>query len=317
MADAYDLTGKSAYVAGHAGMAGQAIVRVLDHAGCRVLTAPRTLDLREQTKVREWFADNRPEVVIIAAARAGGIMAHRERPAEFAYDNVMIAANLIDTAARHAVERLVFVASSAIYPRGAAQPIKESAFLQGAPDPGHLGYAIAKIAGATLCDTYRAQYGCDFMTAVPTNLYGPGDRYDPVKSHVVPALIRKAHEAKIAGNEAMTIWGTGTPRRELLFVDDFAEACAHLVKHGQGGGLFNVGTGEDIAIRDLAALVAETVGFRGKIVTDPAKPDGAQGKRIDSTRLRATGWRPKTDLRSGLAATYRDFLSRGDGGVAA
>lgn len=305
---AYELAGKSVYVAGHRGMVGQALVRRLEREDCRILTADRTLDLRRQASVESWFADNRPDAVMLAAARVGGIKANAARPGEFLYDNLAIAANVIDAARQYATERLLFLGSSCIYPKFADQPIAEGALMTGALEPTNEAYAVAKIAGIKLCDSYRKQYGCDFVSAMPTNLYGPGDNYDLESGHVIPALIRKAHEAKIAGADSMTIWGSGTPRREFLHVDDCADACVFLLRNYAGEGHINVGAGQDIAIAELARLIAEVTGFDGAIECDPAMPDGTPRKLMDSSRLTALGWRPRIGLRDGLAEAYAAFL---------
>ena len=306
----YDLTGKRIYVAGHKGMVGSALVRRLSRADCTVLVAEPRVDLRDQAAVQGWFAMHRPDAVILAAARVGGIMANDTRPGEFLYDNLTIAANVIEAARVEGAEKLLFLGSSCIYPKLAPQPIREDALLTGPLEPTNEWYAVAKIAGIKLCQAYRRQYDCDFISAMPTNLYGPGDNYDPVGSHVLPALIRKAHEAKQAGAEAITLWGTGTPRREFLHVDDLAEACLFLMREYSGEEHVNVGSGEDLPIAELAALVNAAVGFDGRIETDPSKPDGTPRKLMDSARIRALGWTPRIDLESGIADAYRDFLSR-------
>lgn len=311
MTDRFALAGRRVYVAGHGGMVGAALVRRLADENCTLLTSPRALDLRDQAMVRGWFAQERPEVVVIAAARVGGIAANAARPGEFLYDNVMIAANVIEAARRAGAAKLLFLGSSCIYPREAAQPISEDALLSGPLEPTNEAYAIAKIAGVKLCSAYRAQYGCDFISAMPTNLYGPGDNYDLENSHVLPALIRRAHEAKLAGADVLTIWGSGTPRREFLHVEDLANACVTLLESYSDAPPVNVGAGEDIAIADLARLVAEVVGFAGRIETDPARPDGTPRKLLDSARIRALGWTPRVGLRDGIAAAYADFLAGG------
>jgi GDP-L-fucose synthase len=305
----YDLPGKSVYVAGHKGMVGSAIVRRLDRESCTILTAPRGLDLREQAPVREWFAANRPDVVVIAAARVGGILANDTYPAEFLYDNLMIEANLIEAARQGAAEKLLFLGSSCIYPRMAPQPIREDALLTGPLEPTNEWYAIAKIAGIKLCQAYRRQYGCDFISAMPTNLYGPGDNYDLEGSHVLPALIRKAHEAKEAGAASIEIWGTGTPRREFLHVDDLADACVFLLERYSDEEHVNVGSGEDLTIAELARLVCDVVGFAGEIATDPSKPDGTPRKLMSSDKIAAMGWRPAIGLRQGIEQAYGEFLA--------
>ena len=305
----FPLAGKRVYVAGHNGMVGSALVRRLGAENCDILTAPRAVDLREQAAVREWFATNRPGVVIVAAARVGGIAANDAYPGQFLYDNLMIEANLIEAARQSGVAKLLFLGSSCIYPKLAPQPIAEDALLTGPLEPTNEWYAVAKIAGIKLCQAYRRQYGCDFISAMPTNLYGPGDNYDLQGSHVLPALIRKAHEAKQAGAPAMTIWGTGTPRREFLHVDDLADACVFLLEHYSGEDHVNVGSGDDIAIADLAALVCEVVGFGGQIERDLSKPDGTPRKLMSNARIAAMGWQPRIGLRQGIERTYADFLA--------
>lgn len=303
-----DLIGKRVYVSGHRGMVGSAIVRRLAVEGCEVLTADRSIDLREQQLVRAWFAENRPDVVVVAAAKVGGILANDSYPAEFLYDNLMIEANLVEAARQSAAGKLLFLGSSCIYPKFAPQPIGEEALLTGPLEPTNEWYAIAKIAGIKLCQANRRQYGCDFISAMPTNLYGPGDNFDLANSHVLPALIRKAHEAKLAGKSAIEIWGSGTPRREFLHVDDLADACVFLLKHYSGDQHVNVGSGNDIAIAELAQLVCRVVGFDGEVTCDTSKPDGTPRKLMSSERINAMGWRPKIGLAEGIAATYRAFL---------
>jgi GDP-L-fucose synthase len=249
-----------------------------------------------------------PDAVVVAAAKVGGILANDTYPAQFLYDNLMIEANLIEAARRSCVEKLLFLGSSCIYPKMAPQPIEESALLTGPLEPTNEWYAIAKIAGIKLCQAYRREYGCDFISAMPTNLYGPGDNFDLETSHVLPALVRKAHEAKESGAENIVIWGSGTPRREFLHVDDLADACVFLLQTYSGEDHINVGSGEDIPIRQLAELVCDVVGFEGDIVCDTAKPDGTPRKLMSSARLEAMGWRPRTGLRDGIERTYREFL---------
>jgi len=290
-------------------MVGSAMVRRLAREDCTVLTAPRTIDLRDQAAVRDWFTDNRPDVVVLAAAKVGGILANDSFPADFLYDNLMIEANVIEAARLVGAAKLLFLGSSCIYPKFAPQPIVEEALLTGALEPTNEWYAIAKIAGIKLCQSYRRQYGCDFISAMPTNLYGPGDNFDLATGHVLPALIRKAHAARFAGSESFTIWGSGTPRREFLHVDDLADACVFLLQHYSGESPINVGSGEDIAIRDLAALVAQVVGFTGTVACDTGKPDGTPRKLMDSARIRALGWIPAIGLAEGIAGAFRDFLA--------
>lgn len=304
----YSLAGQRILVAGHGGMVGQALVRRLAREDCAVLTADRSIDLREQAEVRAWFAANRPDVVILAAARVGGIMANAMRPGEFLYDNLAIAANVIEAARRQGTGKLLFLGSSCIYPKFADQPIAEEALLTGALEPTNEPYAIAKIAGLKLVDAYRRQYGCDFISAMPTNLYGPGDNYDPASSHVIPALIRRMHDAKLSGARSVTIWGSGTPKREFLHVDDLADACIFLLEHYSGEGPVNVGAGKDIAIFELAALVAQIVGYDGPIECDHSKPDGTPRKLLDTSRLAALGWTHSIALEEGLRDAYAAFL---------
>ncbi|MEZ5744048.1 MAG: GDP-L-fucose synthase [Sphingomonadaceae bacterium] len=305
---AYELTGKRVYVAGHKGMVGSAIVRRLASEGCEVLTSERSVDLREQAAVRDWFAANRPDAVVVAAAKVGGILANDSYPADFLYDNLMIEANLIEAAYRNQAEKLLFLGSSCIYPKFAEQPIVEDALLTGPLEPTNEWYAIAKIAGIKLCQAYRKQYGCDYISAMPTNLYGPGDNFDLHSSHVMPALIRKAHEAKLAGAASIEIWGTGTPRREFLHVDDLADACVFLLKDYSGESHVNVGSGEDLPIIELAQMVCDAVGFEGDIVRDESKPDGTPRKLMSGDMIRAMGWSPKIGLAEGIADAYAAFL---------
>ena len=304
----FTLSGRKIFVAGHGGMVGSALVRRLKREQCEIVTAPRSLDLREQADTRNWFEANRPEAVLLAAARVGGIMANSVRPAEFLYDNLVISANVIEAARQHGTMKLLFLGSSCIYPKFAPQPIAESALLTGALEPTNEAYAVAKIAGLKLVETYRRQYGCDFISAMPANLYGPGDNYDPEGSHVIPALIRRMHEAKMSGASEVAIWGSGTPRREFLHVDDLADACIHLLREYSAEGHINVGSGKDIPIADLAAKIANTVGFTGQIVCDPSKPDGTPQKLMDSSRLQAMGWSPSIALEDGLPDAYADYL---------
>lgn len=305
---AFDLAGRRVFVAGHRGMVGSAIVRRLASEGCTVLTVPRAeLDLRDQAAVRAWFDAQRPQAVFLAAAKVGGILANDSFPADFLRDNLLIAANVVDAAWRSGVDKLMFLGSSCIYPRLAPQPIAEDALLAGPLEPTNESYAIAKIAGIKLCQAYRRQHGCDFISVMPANLYGPGDNFDPRSSHVLPALIRKAHAAKMAGAAAMEIWGSGTPRREFLHVDDLADACLFLMKGYSAQEHVNVGSGEDISVMDLARLVAEIVGFKGEIRTNPAMPDGTARKLMSSARLAAMGWRPRIALREGITAVYLHY----------
>ncbi|HEX9768780.1 MAG TPA: GDP-L-fucose synthase [Kiloniellales bacterium] len=307
----YPLDGRRVWVAGHGGMVGAALVRRLAREDCEILTVDRAqVDLRRQSEVEDWLAEARPEAVVVAAATVGGILANASRPAEFIYDNLAIETNVIHGAWRSGVEKLLFLGSSCIYPRDAAQPMTEEALLTGPLEPTNQWYAVAKIAGLKLCQAYRREHGCDFITAMPTNLYGPSDNFDLASSHVVAALMRKAHEARIAGDGALTVWGTGRPRRELLYVEDLADALVFLLRNYSGEPHVNVGTGKDIAISDLAALIAEVVGFDGALTFDPSKPDGTPRKLLDVSRLTALGWSPSTSLRDGLTATYRWYCER-------
>ena len=313
MATSFDLAGKRVYVAGHRGMVGSAIARRLADTGCEVLTPPRaSLDLRDQAAVRGWFEAERPDAVFLAAAKVGGILANDTYPADFLYENLMIEANVIEAAHRTGVAKLLFLGSSCIYPKMAPQPITEDALLTGPLEPTNEWYAIAKIAGVKLAQAYRRQHGDDYISAMPTNLYGPGDNYDLAGSHVLPALIRKAHEAKLGGAETMMLWGSGTPLREFLHVDDLADACVFLMERYSADVHMNVGYGEDLSIHDLAKLVCEVVGFGGRITLDPSKPDGTPRKLMDSSRLHAMGWRPRIGLRAGIEGAYRDFLAHID-----
>ena len=307
----FDLTGARIFVAGHRGMVGSAVVRRLAREGCEVVMAGRdTVDLREQAQVRTWIADNRPDMIVLAAAKVGGILANDSYPADFLYDNLMIEANLIEAAHRADIGRMLFLGSSCIYPKMAPQPIEEESLLTGPLEPTNEWYAIAKIAGIKLAQAYRRQFGRDYVSAMPTNLYGPGDNYDLAGSHVLPALIRKAHEAKLAGDTSMTIWGSGTPHREFLHVDDLADACVFLLKSYSDDMHINVGSGSDLTILELAQMVGEVVGFAGEIVCDTSRPDGTPRKLMDSSRLAALGWTPKIGLRDGIADAYADFQAR-------
>lgn len=302
------MEGKRVWVAGHRGMVGGAIVRRLASEGCEVLTVGRgEVDLRDQAAVRGWVERARPQAVFLAAAKVGGILANDSLPADFLYDNLMIEANIIEAAHRVGVEKLLFLGSSCIYPRMAPQPIPEDALLTGPLEPTNEWYAIAKIAGIKLAQAYRRQHGRDFISAMPTNLYGPGDNFDLQSSHVVPALIRKAHEAKATGGP-LTVWGTGSPRREFLYVEDCADACVFLMQHYSDAGHVNVGTGEDVSILELTHLVSAVVGYDGPIEQDLSKPDGTPRKLMDVGKLRAMGWQARTSLRDGLGASYRWFL---------
>jgi GDP-L-fucose synthase len=306
----YELKGKRVWVAGHRGMVGAALVRRLAAERCELLLAGReTLDLTRQDAVERWMAEARPQAVLVAAAKVGGILANDTCPAEFLYENLMIEANVIRAAADVGVEKLLLLGSSCVYPKLAAQPIGEDALLSGPLEPTNEWYAIAKIAGIKLVQAYRRQYGCDFISAMPTNLYGPGDNYDLAASHVLPALIRKAHEAKVRGEKALVVWGTGTPRREFLHVDDCADALVSVLKLYSDVEPINIGSGEDLSIAELARLVAEVVGFSGATVFDASKPDGTPRKLLNGEKLRALGWRPRIGLREGIADACRAFLA--------
>ncbi len=299
------------YVAGHLGMVGSALLRRLRAGGYRnlVVRSRAELDLCDQAATHRFLADQRPDVVIVAAARVGGIHANDTLRAQFLYDNLAIATNVIDGAHRAGVDRLLFLGSSCIYPRDCSQPIREEYLLTGPLEHTNEPYAIAKIAGLKLCEAYAAQYGRRYISVMPTNLYGPNDNYDLASSHVLPALLRKAHEAKAAGARQLAVWGSGAPRREFLFVDDLADACVFLLEAGYGGSWVNVGTGSDVTIAELAQLVMRTVGFAGELVFDRTKPDGTPRKLLDVSRLQALGWRARTSLHDGLARTYQDFLN--------
>ncbi len=299
------------FVAGHRGLVGSAIVRRLEAGGrSPILTAARAeLDLRDQAAVDRWFDANRPEQVYLVAGTVGGIWANSTRPAEFIYDNLMIHATVVHAAWRTNVRKLLYLGSSCIYPREAPQPMAEEALLTGALEPTNEPYAVAKIAGIKLCQAYRRQYGCDFISAMPTNLYGPGDNFDLEGSHVLPALIRKFHEAKVEGKQAVTIWGTGSPRREFLHVDDLADACVFLMESYDEDGHVNVGTGEDLSIRELAEIVRDVVAPGLRLEFDTTKPDGMPRKLLDVSRLHDLGWRHRIDLRDGIRSTYEWFES--------
>jgi GDP-L-fucose synthase len=310
----FDLRGKRVWVAGHRGMLGSALLRRLSTSGAELVTVDReTLDLRRQDAVEQWLATARPDAVFLAAATVGGIEANRSKPAEFLYDNLMIATNIIHAAADSRVVKLMFLGSACFYPRDADQPIREESLLSGPFEPTNEWYAVAKVAGTRLCQAYRRQLGKDFITVVPTNLYGPGDNFDPLDGHVIPALILKTHEAKTAGEGPVEIWGTGRPRREFMYVDDAADALVFLMERYSAEDIINIGGGEDIAIRDLADLVANVVGYRGGFRFDTTRPDGMPRKILDSSRLQSAGWSPKTTLRSGIDKTYQWFLENRGG----
>ncbi|TRZ94657.1 MAG: GDP-L-fucose synthase [Rhodocyclaceae bacterium] len=305
-------TAAKIYVAGHRGMVGSALVRRLEQAGyTNILTRTRAdLDLLDQSATHAFLAQEKPDFIFIAAAIVGGIHANNTFRADFIYQNLMVEANLIHGAWLAGVQRLCFLGSSCIYPRDCPQPIKEDYLLAGPLEQTNEPYAIAKIAGIKLCESYNRQYGRQYFSVMPTNLYGPNDNYDLANSHVLPALIRKAHEAKQRGDREFVVWGSGTPRREFLYVDDLADACAFLMERGVTDGFYNVGAGEDVTIRELAETVMSVVGFSGGIVFDATKPDGTPRKLLDVSRLRGIGWQAHTSLHEGIALAYRDFLAR-------
>lgn len=305
----FSLAGKRIFVAGHRGMVGSALIRRLNRENCVLLTATREeLDLLDQSMTIDWMRREKPDAVVIAAAKVGGILANDTYPADFLYENLLIASNCIGAAHAADVNRLLFLGSSCIYPKFAEQPIKEEALLTGALEPTNEWYAIAKIAGIKLCQAYRRQYGRDYISAMPTNLYGPGDNFDLQSSHVLPALIRKVHGAKVAIDPSIKIWGTGSPRREFLHADDCADACVHLLANYSDEMHVNVGSGDDLTILDLTRLVCEVVGYSGDITHDLTKPDGTPRKLMSADKLRSMGWTPSIELRDGIASTYRWFL---------
>lgn len=309
----YDLEGKRVWVAGHKGMAGSAIVRALAESKCEILTATRAeLDLTRQADVEAWVSAQRPQVVFLAAAKVGGIMANSTRPAEFLYDNLAIETNIIHAAFVSGVEKLLFLGSSCIYPKHAAQPMREDALLTGPLEPTNEWYAIAKIAGIKLCQAYRKQHGCAFISVMPTNLYGPHDNYDPVASHVLAALIRRVHEAKTSNAGEVVIWGTGAPLREFMHVDDLADACVFLSRNYDAAEPINVGHGEEVSIRQLAELICRVVDYSGSLVFDTSKPDGTPRKLMDSSRLSALGWQARVGLEDGIRDAYAWFLANQD-----
>ena len=300
------------YIAGHRGMVGSAIQRKLEKEGYRnfVTRTSDTLDLRNQQQVADFFAAEKPGYVFLAAAKVGGIVANNTYRAEFLYDNLQIQSNVIHNSYLNGVKKLMFLGSSCIYPKLAPQPLKEEYLLTGLLEPTNEPYAIAKIAGIKMCDAYRAQYGCNFISVMPTNLYGYNDNYHPQNSHVLPALVRRFHEAKADGLPDVTIWGTGAPRREFLFADDLAEACYYLMQNYDEEGLVNIGTGEDISIKNLALFVKKIVGYKGEINFDTTKPDGTPRKLMDVTKLHSKGWKHKVELEDGIKLAYQDFLNK-------
>lgn len=304
----YNLARKKVYVAGHKGMVGSALVRRLAAEDCEVIIPSTRVDLREQSAVRDWMNAARPDAVLVAAAKVGGILANDTYPGQFLYDNLMIEANVIENARQVGVEKLLFLGSSCIYPKFAEQPIAEGALLTGPLEPTNEWYAIAKIAGIKLCQAYRKEYGLDYISAMPTNLYGPGDNFDLTSSHVMPALIRKAHEAKRVGASSIEIWGTGSPRREFLHVDDLADACIMLLKNYSGHEHVNIGSGEDVTILELTEMVMKAVGFDGEIIKDETKPDGTPRKLMSADKLRSMGWSPSIELFEGIQSAYDWFL---------
>jgi GDP-L-fucose synthase len=305
----YSLRDKRVWVAGHRGMVGRAISRKLSEAGSNVIEVDRTsLDLRDQSAVRSWMDANRPDAIFVAAARVGGILANSRAPADFLYDNLIIEANIIEAAFRNSVEKLCFLGSSCIYPKYASQPLREESLLTGPLEPTNEWYAIAKIAGIKLVEAYRIQHGCNYISAMPTNLYGPHDNFDLASSHVLPALIRKVHEAKVNASLEIEVWGTGEPMREFLHVDDCADACIFLMEQYSDIGHVNIGCGEDIKILNLVQLICEVVGFDGNIILDRSKPDGTPRKLMSIDKIRSLGWSPTIDLSQGIRQTYKWFL---------
>ncbi|MFP6757098.1 MAG: GDP-L-fucose synthase [Alphaproteobacteria bacterium] len=305
----FELAGRRVWVAGHRGMVGTALVRRLAGEACEILTVGReAVDLRRQAEVEDWMLAARPDVVFIAAATVGGILANDRRPAEFLYDNLAIETNIIEGARKAEVGKLLFLGSTCIYPRLAPQPMPEDSLLTGPLEPTNQWYALAKIAGIKMCDAYRRQHGCDFISAQPTNLYGPDDNFDLESGHVLPALMRRIHEASVSGDETVTVWGSGEPRREFLHVDDLADGLVYLMRHYSAEGQVNIGTGEEVTIRGLAEALAGCVGYQGSLAFDTAKPDGTPRKLADVTKLAGLGWRAATPLAAGLESTYRWYL---------
>jgi GDP-L-fucose synthase len=302
---------KVIFVAGHRGMVGSAIVRALKERGASniVTRTSKELDLRNRTEVDQFFEQEKPEVVYLAAAKVGGIHANATYPADFLVDNILITTNVIDASCKHGVEKLLFLGSSCIYPRLASQPISEEALLTGPLEPTNEAYALAKIAGLKMCDAFRKQHGCNFISAMPTNLYGPGDNYHPENSHVLPALIRRFHEAVRDGENEVVCWGSGSPKREFLHVDDLAKGLLHLMDHHNSEGWINIGTGEDLTIKELALTIANVVGYRGDVIWDTSKPDGTPRKLLNVDRINEMGWKAAIELRHGIESVYADYLS--------
>jgi GDP-L-fucose synthase len=306
----FDIAGKRVWIAGHRGMVGTAVIRRLRQVPCTILTVDRQdVDLTRQDEVERWLQLERPDAIVMCAARVGGIHANSTLPAEFLFINLMIGANVVNAAFRVGVNRLINLGSACMYPVGASQPIAESSFMTGRPEPTNEAYAMAKIATASLATSYRRQYEVDYVTLVPTNLYGPGDNFDPAMSHVVPALMRRMIEARDTGAPRVEIWGSGTPRRELMYVDDAADAIVFALERYSGAELLNIGTGSDVSIRELAEIMAQVVGFQGELTFDTTKPDGAPRRMLDSSRLAALGWHVHTALADGLGRLYRWYSS--------
>ena len=302
------------YIAGHRGLVGSAILRRLNQSGYEnlITRTSRELDLRNQAEVDRFFARKQPEYVFLAAAKVGGILANSNYPAEFIYDNLLIQINVIHSAYKYGVKKLLFLGSSCIYPRECPQPMKEEYLLDGKLEPTNEPYAVAKIAGIKMCQAYNRQYGTNFISVMPTNIYGPNDNFDLESSHVLPALVRKFHEARLEQREEVVVWGSGRPRREFLFVDDLADACVFLMDNYNDNEIINIGTGKDITILELAGIVREVVGFQGRIVFDPSMPDGTPRKLLDVSRLKALGWEARTSLRDGIEKTYKWFKENHD-----
>jgi GDP-L-fucose synthase len=306
----YPLQGKRVFIAGHRGMVGSAVARRLRREDCEILVVDRQqVDLKDQVSVRSWFESFRPDCVVLAAAKVGGILANNTYPADFLYDNLIIECNVIEAAFRSGVGRLLFLGSSCIYPKFADQPIMEHALLTGPLEPTNEWYAVAKIAGIKMCQAYRRQHGVDYISAMPTNLYGPGDNFDLDTSHVMPALIRKAHNAKLAASDYIDVWGTGTPRREFLHADDCADALVFLLQRYSGDEHVNVGSGKDLTILELMQLINEVVGYRGKLAFDLSKPDGTPRKIMSNEKIKNLGWAPKIELKDGIKSTYDWFVN--------